>query len=78
MAAKNRFVQFYEKYSDKETPFTVRHFMKVGLSRRTIYRTLQSLKERGTTKRKDGNARPAKILTKQKLAGMVQNWFTEN
>ena len=72
MAAKNRIVQFYEKYSDKGKPFTVQHFMEEGLSRRTIYRTLQTFKERGTTKRKDGIGRPAKILTKQKLAWLCR------
>ena len=72
MAAKNRIVQFYEKYSDKGKPFTVQHFMEEVLSRRTIYRTLQTFKERGTTKRKDGSERPAKILTKQKLAWLCR------
>ena len=77
-SAKNHIVKFYDKYSNKGKSFTVQHFMKEGLSLRTIYRTLQTFKERGMTKRKDGSGRPAKILTKKNLHGCVENWFTEN
>ena len=72
MAAKNRIVQFYEKYSDKGKPFTVQHFMEEGwLSRRTIYRTLQTFKERGTTKRKRWKWKARKDIDQTKTCTAV-------
>lgn len=72
-ALRKRVVIFYNLNVSKGKKYTVDHFTKENVPVSTIYRILTSL----AVDRKSGSGRPAKIMTKKKLA-ILHNTFNNN
>ena len=64
--------QFYKANIDQGKSYTVKHFLKMGVPRATIYRACASMERNYTTKRKPGSGRPAVKITKRKE---TQLWY---
>lgn len=64
---RERIVQFAEAHTRKET---LAHFTAEGVARSTIYDVLAKAEERGTSERKVGSGRPARIMTNQRKNGL--------
>ena len=56
-------IEFWNNNKDKKKIFTVKHFVSMGIGRRTVYKIIQTFEERGTTKRLTGQGRPVKKIT---------------
>lgn len=65
-----RIVQYDSTHTRTET-FT--HFLDEKVPRSTIYRALKRYADRGTTARKPGSGRPAKIMTKMRKTMLAKN-----
>ena len=56
-------IEFWNNNKDKKKIFTVKHFVSMGIGRRTVYKIIQTFEECGTTKRLTGQGRPVKKIT---------------
>lgn len=68
---------FYSRHMDRGKIFTVTHFEREGISRRTVYSILKRYENGISAERQSGSGRKAKIFTKKKVT-QLKKMFDNN
>lgn len=68
---------FYENNKNKGKPFTVHHFMKMGISRSTIYSIIKRIDNQITLERKPGSGKMSPNKEKKIIIKLIQNTVGE-
>ncbi len=66
--------QFYEKNRQKGKPFTVRHFIEMGLRRRSIYNIINRIENKIPSKRSNGSGRKAIKMNHKKIESLINGF----
>jgi hypothetical protein len=73
-----RVVQYYNAHRDEGKSTTVAHFASEGVSKRTLYHILQKYSGCESVQRRIGSGRPAKIMTKSRVAWLKKRMTRPN
>jgi hypothetical protein len=66
--------QFYEENRRKGKPFTVRHFIEMGLKRRSIYNVISRIENNKPLKRSNGSGRKAIKMNHKKIESLINSF----
>jgi hypothetical protein len=66
--------QFYEKNREKGKPFTVRHFIEMGLKKRSIYSIISRIENKVSLKRSIGSGRKAVKMNHKRIESLINSF----
>jgi len=69
-------VDFYQSHKEEGKIVTIKHFAKMGISKRTVYNVIKTFETRGETHRKRGSGRQARKMTKRRVT-QLKSFFRD-